>query len=275
MSTATTMKIGKAEVSVLTDGASVFGAEMFPATEPAHIDGLLKAARESEVRTNFNANLIRTGDRVVLVDAGAGALFGPACGHVPEGLAGLGITRDQVDTFYVTHLHPDHIGGAMTADGQAMFPNAELVVQRADADFWSGEIPGAPEMILNWQKLAQGLLAAYGDRLRLIEGEAEIVPGMHSLPLPGHTPGHAGYRLTSGEEQLIHVGDIVHAPHVQISDPEVAVVFDIDAEQARVSRKRLLDQLATEGSLITGGHLLAPAFNRVTRDGRGYRLTGR
>jgi len=272
MSTATTTRIGDADVSVLTDGASAFGAEMFPGTDAAHIDSLLKDAQEAEIRTNFNANLIRIGGRVVLVDAGAGALFGPACGHLPEALAELSVTPDQIDTFYATHLHPDHIAGALNAEGGAAFPQAELVVMKADAEFWQGDIPGAPQMILDWQNLAKAVLAAYGDRLRLIEGEAEIVPGLHALPLPGHTPGHAGYRLSSGGQQLVHVGDIVHAPHVQIADPEVAVVFDIDAAQARAARKRLLDQLAGDGALITGGHLLAPAFYRVERQGRGYRL---
>ena len=272
MGNTTTTTLGDAEISVLTDGVSTFGPEMFPGTEAAHIDDVLKANRETEIRTNFNANLIRTGGKIVLVDAGAGSLFGPACGHLPEALAELGVAPEQIDILYATHLHPDHIAGAVTGNGEAVFANAELVVQKADADFWRNEIPGAPEMILNWQALAQTVLKAYGDRLRLIEGEAEIAPGLHSLPLPGHTPGHAGYRLSSGKEQLVHVGDIVHAPYVQISDPEIAIVFDIDPDTARAARKRLLDQLAGDGALITGGHLLAPAFCRVERVGRGYRL---
>jgi glyoxylase-like metal-dependent hydrolase (beta-lactamase superfamily II) len=273
MSTVTTTNIGDAEVSILTDGASVFGAEMFPGTDLAHVQALLDAARETEVRTNFNASLIRTGGKVVLVDSGAGALFGPACGHMPEGLAKLGVAPAEIDIFYATHLHPDHVGGALTADGAAAFPNAELVVQRADADFWQGDIPGASEMMAFWQNLARSVLAAYGDRLRLIEGEGDIASGLTSVPLFGHTPGHAGFRLASGGAELIHVGDIVHAPHVQIPDPEVSIAFDLDADTARAARKRLLDQLATDGALVTGGHFLAPAFGRIARHGTGYRLT--
>ncbi|WP_370206672.1 MBL fold metallo-hydrolase [Pararhodobacter marinus] len=272
MGNTTTLTLGEAQISVLTDGASTFGPEMFPGTEAAHIDDVLKAGRETEIRTNFNANLIRTGGKVVLVDAGAGSLFGPACGHLPEALAERGVTPQQIDILYATHLHPDHVAGAVTKDGKAVFANAELVVQEADADFWRNEIPGAPQMLLDWQALARTVLRAYGDRLRLIEGESEIAPGLHALPLPGHTPGHAGYRLSSGGQQLVHVGDIVHAPHVQIPDPEIAIVFDIDPDTARAARKRLLDQLAGDGALITGGHLLAPAFYRVERNGRGYRL---
>lgn len=266
-------RIGTAEVTILPDGTSTFDAALFPGTDPATIAALLDEARETAIRTAFNTSLIRTGDRLVLVDAGAGTLFGPACGQLPAALADLGVSAAQIDTLYATHLHPDHVAGALAADGSAAFPNAELVVQKAEADFWQGEIPGAPQMILDWQRLARAVLAAYGDRLRLIEGEAAIAPGLHALPLPGHTPGHAGYRLTSGAESLVHVGDIVHAPFVQIADPEIAVAFDIDPDQARATRKRLLDQLASDGALITGGHLLAPALRRVERGPRGYRLS--
>lgn len=272
MTYAITRKVGDVEVSVLTDGASVFGAEMFPGTQPAHVEDILKQAGESEVRTNFNANLVRSGGRTVLVDAGAGQLFGPACGHLQEALAECAVKPQDVDTFYATHLHPDHIGGAVTDDGKAVFPNAELVVQKADMDFWQNDIPGAPDMVLDWQKLARKVIAAYGDRLHIIEGEAEIAPGLTAMPLPGHTPGHAGYRISSGGDQLIHVGDIVHAPFVQIPDPEIAIVFDIDPDRARRARRALLDELATDQSLFTGGHLLAPAWLRVKRDGNGFRL---
>jgi hypothetical protein len=79
----------------------------------------------------------------------------------------------------------------------------------------------------------------YWDRIEAIDadGEAEIAPGMTSLPLPGHTPGHAGYRLASGNQQLLHVADIVHAPFVQVADPEIAIVFDLDSDAARATRR--------------------------------------
>ncbi|GGL76307.1 MBL fold metallo-hydrolase [Wenxinia marina] len=272
MDHAITHRVGDIELSVLTDGASEFGAELFPSTDPAHVDALLKAHGETAVRTNFNAVLARTGGRTVLIDAGPRDLFGPACGHLHDGLAEVGVTPEEVDTIFFTHLHPDHIAGTITAEGRPVFPNAELVVTEGDRAFWSNGIPNAPETLQQWQQLAQAVLAAYGDRLRVIEGEAEIAPGVTALPLPGHTPGHSGYRVSSGGGELVHVGDIVHAPHLQLQDPEIAVAFDIDADTARATRKRLLDQLAADGALVTGGHLLRPAIGRVVREGQGYGL---
>ena len=76
--------------------------------------------------------------------------------------------------------------------------------------------------------------------LELIDGEAEIAPGMTSLPLPGHTPGHAGYRLSSGNEQLLQRRrHRACAPRsCQVSDPEIAIIFDQDRDIRARTRKR-------------------------------------
>jgi glyoxylase-like metal-dependent hydrolase (beta-lactamase superfamily II) len=83
---------------------------------------------------------------------------------------------------------------------------------------------------------------------------------------------HCGWRLDSDGVQLLHVGDIIHAPALQLADPAIATAFDLDRDTASQTRKRLLDELATDGALFTGGHFLQPAFLRVMRDGAAYRL---
>lgn len=271
MARTVTTTIGTAEASIITDGAVSFTPDLFPETPEAHIDAL---RGDAAIETNFNAVLIRNAGRVILADAGPRDLFGPTCGFLPEGLAELGITPDQVDTLLATHLHPDHVAGMITPDGQAVFPNATLYVTDADRAFWSenANFTGALAAISDWAKLAQAVLAAYGDRLENLTEGQEAAPGLSGFALPGHTPGHFGWRLDSDGASLIHVGDIVHAPALQIPDPEVGISFDLDMATARATRKRLLDQLASDGTLFTGGHFLHPAFNRVTRAGQGYAL---
>lgn len=274
MSRTVTTQVGEAEVSIITDGTFTFTPDLFPETDPARISALLEAAGTPEIATNFNAVLIRHADRVILADAGPRDLFGPTCGFLLDGLAELGVTPDQVDTLLATHLHPDHIAGMITPAGAAVFPNATLHVAQADREFWSEEanFAGALSGIADWAKLAQAVLAAYGDRLAVLAEGVEVAPGITGLALPGHTPGHFGWRLDSGAAGLIHVGDIVHAPALQVADPEIAISFDLDMDQARTARKRLLDQLASERTLFTGGHFLQPAFNRLVREGQGYAL---
>ena len=266
-----TQTLGTAQVSIITDGATTFTPDLFPDTPEAHINAL---RGDAAIETNFNAVLIRNAGRVILADAGPRDLFGPACGHLHEGLAELGIRPEQVDTLIATHLHPDHVAGMITEGGQAVFPNATLHVTAADRAFWSDDSNFAGDLagIKDWATLARAVLAAYGDRLETLSDGAEAAPGISGFALPGHTPGHFGWRLDSGSASLIHVGDIVHVPVLQVADPEIAISFDLDMATARETRKRLLDQLASDGALFTGGHFLHPAFNRVIRKGQGYAL---
>lgn len=266
-----TRRIGAAEISILTDGAIAFPADLFPGTDSALVAAMLEAAGQAEIRTNFNAVLIRNGGRVILVDAGPRDLFGPACGFLPDALAECGVRPQDVDTLFATHLHPDHVAGMISADGVAVFPNAELVVPEADRAYWSDDSRFSGDAA-GWAALARSVIAGYKDRLRPIGTDAVIAPGMTAIPLPGHTPGHCGWRLDTDAGSLMHVGDIVHAPDLQIADPEIGIAFDVDIDTARQTRRRLLAELAAEGMLFTGGHFLHPAFNRIERAGAGYRL---
>lgn len=267
-------KIGSAEVTILTDGGLNFPPDYFPATDARHIDTLLSEAGADGIETNFNAVLIRDGANLTLIDAGPRDLFGPSAGFLPEALQEAGTTPAQIQRLFATHLHPDHIAGMITLSGNAVFPNAELCVPEGEHAFWSDEARtnSAGGSVAEWGALARTVLAAYGDRLRLIKAGGDIAPGLASMALPGHTPGHSGWRLSSGDAQLIHVGDIVHVPALQVPDPEIGIVFDLDRDTARATRKRLLDELASDGALFTGGHFLHPAFHAVERKGSGYRL---
>ncbi len=274
MALTVTRKVGKAEVTVLTDGEFTFSPDLFPGTAPERIEELRKASGREEIKTNFNAVLIRMPGQTVLVDGGTRGLFGPTTGHLPEALQEAGIQPETVSILYATHLHPDHIAGFISADGTANFPNAELVITEAERAFWSDPANTDPvsETMAQWGALARAVLQAYADRLRIVAPGGEIAPGLRQIALPGHTPGHGGFRFQSAGEELVHVGDIVHAQTIQIPDPEISIVFDLDAAAAREHRKRLLDMLATDGVIFTGGHFLYPAFNRLEREGQGFRL---
>ncbi|MFN4058980.1 MAG: MBL fold metallo-hydrolase [Roseinatronobacter sp.] len=271
-----TQTLGAASVSVITDGAVTFTPDLFPGTEPDSIARHLEQAGADAIHTNFNATLIRLGDHLVLADGGPRDLMGPDCGLLPKGLSELGVTPDQVDTLLATHLHPDHVAGFVTPDGAAVFPNARLFVTAAEVDFWGNpdNFTGALAGAEGFAAIARAVLAAYADRLEVVGNKAAILPGLSLFDLPGHTPGHVGWRIDSDGATLLHVGDIIHAPTLQIPNPDIVIVYDLDADTARSTRKRLLDELATDGALFTGGHLLAPKFLRVERAGSGYRPAG-
>src|SRR5260221_24107 len=132
----------------------------------------------------------------------------------------------------LTHVHADHVAGLRNADGKRKFPNATVSMLQADRDFWlSKEIAAkAPPEAKEFFGLAQASAKPYqaaGQWKPIAPGE-EIVPGVRSLPIVGHNPGHTGYEITSNGQSLLIVGDTVHAAQIQLERPDIGVAFDID-----------------------------------------------
>lgn len=269
----TRTRIGALDVTVLIDSRLTFDPGIFTNTTTDHVNGLLKQSGVSNVETHCNFYVIRSGPDVILVDAGTRGLFGPTSGKLGEAMAEAGIKPEEITHLFMTHLHPDHTAGAITADGAAVFPNAELMLLEAERAFWATDanFAGAPDDVLGWQGLAKGTLAAYGDRLKIVRDGEAIFTGISVIGLPGHTPGHAGLRIENGGQTLVHMADAVHVQDVQMADPSLGVVFDVDGAQARKSRERMLDMLATDRLMVTGAHLRTPKFGQVVRHGSGYR----
>jgi len=208
----------------------------------------------------------------MLVDAGPRDLFGPTCGNLPAGLAEAGVSPADVSHLMLTHLHPDHIAGAITADGDAVFTNATLLVNEDERAFWCRDEAFGDENMDQWQQVAKTVVGAYGERVESFSANADLGGGVTAVALPGHTPGHSGFRVDDGNDSLIMVCDIFHAPDLQLPDPEIAIAFDIDPDTAKQTRKRMLDMIASDGTKLTGGHMVTPKFARLLRTGNGYRL---
>ncbi len=265
-------QVGDIEVIALTDGTGEFSNEQFPETKPDEIATLIAAAGHDTIKTNFNAFLIRTKDHLTLVDAGLRDLAGPSAGFLPDALAEAGVDNDDITRLFVTHMHPDHIAGAITPDGKAVFANAQLQLNEDERALWSdpSNFSGASEEAQNYQQLAQTVLDAFADRIAPFTGAADLGQGINVLPLPGHTVGHSGLRVSSGADQFIMAGDIVHAQTLQLANPNIGVVFDMDGGQAAEARKNMLDMLATDNIPFSGGHIQQPAIGRVAKSGDGY-----
>ena len=272
MSLTQSVSIGQHEIIAITDGEFQFGAELFPGTDESHINELLAQAGVDTIQTNFNAFVIKSPGRTMLVDAGPRDMFGPTCGKLPEGLAEAGVAAADISHIMLTHMHPDHIAGAITADGEAVFTNATLLVNDDELAFWGRAESFGDENMDQWQQVAKTVLGAYGERVETFASNADLGGGVTSVALPGHTPGHSGFRVDDGNDSLIMVCDIVHAPDLQIADPEIAIAFDVDPDTARQTRKQTLDMIASDGNRLTGGHLMTPKFARLQKAGNGYRL---
>lgn len=266
--------VGDIAVTTLSDGGFAPGHAPLIGIEKAEYDEIMRANLRSadDFRSGVNAFLVEVGDAKILVKTGTGGAMGPEVNALPGNLAATGIAPEDITHFFVTHMHPDHVGGAMT-EGGGVYPNAELILHEAERAFWAdeGNFAGAPDSVQTFAEIARGVLSGYGDRMRVIEGEAEVAPGLTAMPLPGHTPGHTRLMVSSGDAQLLIFADIVHVAPVQLARPEVAIGFDVDADQAVATRQRLLDMIATDRLTVAGYHVGFPGVIDIARDGDGYR----
>lgn len=265
--------VGDLTVTVLNDGYLQGSLDLVVgiAKEEA---GRLQAAgfRSQAPRITLNAFLITgPGRRPALIDTGMGSLGGETLGRLPAALALAGVKPEEIETILLSHLHPDHAGGLIDGEGRGLFPNAELVLHTDEAAHWLGEeaLARAPEGAKPYFENAQKAVAPYAGRVRYHRG-GEVLPGVEAVPLPGHTPGHTGFRIVSGDKSLFSWTDVVHLPAIQFKQPDAGLVFDVDPEQARATRKRVFDMVSGDGSFIAGNHLEFPALGYVARDGAAY-----
>lgn len=272
------MMVGQLEVTALYDGYIDLDPKILKYTSAREVQSLLArmfVASTPGMQTAVNAYLINTGSNLVLVDTGASTCFGPTLGRIGDNLRASGYTPEQVDTILLTHLHGDHACG-LTAQGQAVFPNATVYVDKADADHWLSEAnaAAAPEAEKRLFEMARNAVAPYqaAGRFQTFDAAAgdAPVPGVRAVPTRGHTPGHTGYLFTSGKEHLLLWGDIVHSHAAQFRRPTIAIEFDVDSHQAVQTRKRVFDQAAKGKLWVGGAHMPFPGLGHVRRDQVGY-----
>lgn len=268
--------IGDAKVTALLDGHIPISSQIITPFDQAKADvaleGSLHRFGEQGMPIPVNGYLIEKGGKYTLVDTGTADLFGPILGKLVASLKAAGVTPEQISTIVITHMHPDHTGGLVDGAGNVVFPNAELVIAEAEHKFWYDDaiMASVPEENKGFFQMARTTTAPYADRLKLFNGETEVAPGVTSVPLPGHTPGHAGYMLDGGTESLLLWGDVIHLTALQFKLPEWTVAFDTDPATVVETRKKMLDRAAADGMLVTGSHLEFPGFGRVVRQGEAY-----
>jgi glyoxylase-like metal-dependent hydrolase (beta-lactamase superfamily II) len=268
--------IGDAEVTALLDGYFDLPTDMVIGFDAALANDSLARNMQSltgdKLRGSVNSYLVNTGGHLTLIDTGAAQLMGPTLGNLGLGLRAVGVEPKDIDTVLLTHIHPDHTGGLVDAKGKAVFENAELAVARTEWDFWHDDaiMASVPESSRMFFQMGRDTTAPYHNRLRLFEREEEVLPGLTAMPLPGHTPGHSGFTLNSGDASLLFWGDIIHAPGLQFTHPDWVVVFDIDPALAAQTRRQLLDRASADNMLLTGMHIDFPGLGRALRSGDTY-----
>lgn len=269
------MPLGEFEITALSDGTIDLPVDkLLTNTTAGRVNKTLaESFLKSPVETSVNAYLVNTGGRLILIDAGAGTLFGPTLGKLLANLKAAGYQPEQVDEVYLTHLHPDHVGG-MAASNRMVFPNATVHVDKRDSDYWLSDenMKKAPEDAKASFQGAKASLDPYvkADKLKPFTSGDDLSPGIRAVSTPGHTVGHNAFIIESNGETLALWGDLVHVAAVQFDRPDVAIQFDTDGKSAVAQRKKAFTEAVKQGYLVAGAHLPFPGIGHVRKQGRGY-----
>ena len=269
------MMLGDFEVTALSAGTADLPVDKrLTHTTAAKVNkALAKSFLKAPVETSFNSYLVNTGGKLVLIDTGAAKLFGPTLGNLLANLKAAGYQPEQIDEIYITHMHADHVGGLMDGDKMA-FPNATVRADKRDADYWLSQAnldKAAPDT----KSFFEGAMASLNPYIKAghfsaFEGGTELVPGVKSVAMYGHTAGHSAYLVESKGQKLLLWGDLVHVAAVQFDDPSVTIAFDSDARAAAVQRKRAFADAAKNGYLVGSAHIAFPGIGHVRANGKGY-----
>ncbi len=269
-------RIGKICCSPVVDGTFTYPANwFFRNITDAGEELRSRNLPSDEVTTPYSCLLVETGRKRVLIDTGAGPLA-PTTGQVLSRLQKLGLSAEDIDVVILTHGHPDHIGGAVGADGKPAFTNARYVMTANEWNFWtsdqidlsSASLPDDIKHLL--VSFTRRALPPIRQQLELVERPCEIVTGVHCIPAPGHTPGHLAVLITSGRDQLLHAADaVLHPLHAE--HPEWQSLFDLVPDDAATTRRKLLDRAATEDMLLMAYHFISLTPGKVRPKGDGWK----
>jgi glyoxylase-like metal-dependent hydrolase (beta-lactamase superfamily II) len=269
------MQIGDFEVIALSDGTIPQELpKLLLNTQPNEINNLLGANYlPTTVETSVNAYLVKADNKLILIDAGTGANYGPSLGYLSKSLLNAGYTPDQIDAILITHAHIDHTGGLMDGD-KMIFPNAIIYISKPEADFWFNvqNKRNATEKLKPYYQYAEASVGPYlkAGKVKAFEYGQELFPGIMPIASAGHTPGHTFYELSSRGQKLVFWGDIIHAAAIQFADPAVTIEYDVDPAAAAKTRKKAFADAAKNGYWIASDHISFPGIGHVKADGSKY-----
>jgi glyoxylase-like metal-dependent hydrolase (beta-lactamase superfamily II) len=255
--------VGHVEVTALVDTVEAYPAStVYPKVDLSPYGRHLDA--EGRVPLNFGSFLVRDGALLLLVDTGWGPEHN---GRLLAELAEAGVKPAQVTHVLFTHLHGDHTGWNFDrATGKVVFPGAKFLVPKRDWEHYGASAAVPPARSNESFERDVRPLEALGV-MELVEGERALSAALMAIPTPGHTPGHTSVVITSGGERGFILGDVVISA-IDAEDPDIDSIFDWDSGIARETRKRTVERLIADGSIVGASHLPAPGLGRFVREGQ-------
>jgi glyoxylase-like metal-dependent hydrolase (beta-lactamase superfamily II) len=265
------LMVGELQATAVRDGFlefpndnKVFGV----GHTPEEVATLLSAAGlpTDKIQLSLQPLLVQTVNGALLFDTGAGSNFGPNAGQLLTNLASAGIDPKSVTDIFISHVHGDHVGGLVDANGALNFPNAKIHIAKAEWKFLQGL--GADKAKNIGVSNYDALVAGMKPKLDVFAPGAELVKGtVKAVDIKGHTPGHSGYLITQGPESLLYVGDSMHHSIISVQKADWPMNFDGDQATGAKSRAALIADSAGKGQRIYAVHFPFPGVGRFEKQG--------
>lgn len=266
-----------AEISVLSDGNLVLPVDFsYPDLTTDELETLLavNGKMPETLKPDCNVTLLRSSDRLVLFDVGAGPNFMPSAGKLAENLSNAGVDPADVTDVVFTHAHPDHLWGLIDDFDEPVFLNAAYHINQAEWDYWTNPdtVNTIGESRVSFAVGAASRLGRIAENIKLFQPGAEVVAGVEAVATYGHTPGHTSFMIHTGSDPLMVVGDALGHARISFEQPSWPAGADQDQDTAIATRLKLLDRLASEKVTLIGFHLPQPGEGRAERQGSAYRF---
>jgi glyoxylase-like metal-dependent hydrolase (beta-lactamase superfamily II) len=264
------MKLGELEVRSISGGRfRLDGGGIFGVVPKGLWERKCPCDDRNRVALDANCLLVRAGTNLALIDSGYGSKTAPRqrehCqmqdgNPLVENLARAGVLPEEITAVVLTHLHFDHAGGCTFRDDSGrlrpVFRRARHFVQRTE---WEDATSGAPELAGTYFP-DDFLPLSEAGLVELIEGEAEILPGITARLMGGHTRGHQLVSIESGPSSGVYISEF--CPLVAHLRPRWTMSYDLFPLTVRKLKLALLSEIARQGSVMFFNH--DPAVKAAT-----------
>lgn len=235
-------KMGSTDVFVISVAKrEVNSSVLLPKTpEEQEIIGQYKTPSNEQ-----NVMLIKAPNYTLLIDTGLES----SVPVLESALKDAGVSFADITHVLITHGHGDHVGGILDSNGNNRFPNAILLVDSKEYDFWNSSA----------NDTARNAFTSFGKRIVFLEHNTNLFPQgtlhISTEPAYGHTPGHSIVRLSFEGQHIVFWADLLHNFEVQTRAPQISVTYDNNKEQAAATRARLLAQFRKDKTPVVGAHV--------------------
>nr|AZA04528.1 acylhomoserine lactonase [Chryseobacterium sp.] len=276
------IKLGELDMFILTDG--YIHEENLNSFAPRGNVAKLKAILKDNFRADnyidmaVNILLVKTKEKLILMDSGMGIFADERTGFLLKSLQEAGFSAKDITDIFISHAHPDHIGGVVDKQNKLVFPNASIFISKTEHDFWmnasvkdfnNSALKAHPEMLNQIIPALQNILKVIQPKLKFYDLNNTLYNHFNFQLAPGHTPGLTVTTISSGNEKLMYVADLIHSDVILFPHPDWGFSGDTDIDIATASRKKFLKQLADTKTRAFASHLPWPGlgFTKIKAPG--------